>query len=97
MIQLNNNDYYYIVISDLGFSQAANIDSNLSRESQIWLQNYLNINHIHIFYSIGMIMWQMTSGHRPFHDQEHGIKLILDILDGKRPEITGRRQNVGLI
>ncbi|RHZ57511.1 hypothetical protein Glove_386g17 [Diversispora epigaea] len=30
----------------------------------------------------------MTSGHRPFHDQEHGPKLILDILDGKRPEIT---------
>ncbi|RHZ72863.1 hypothetical protein Glove_236g4 [Diversispora epigaea] len=35
-----------------------------------------------------MIMWQLTSGHRPFHDQEHGPKLILDILDGKRPEIT---------
>ncbi|RHZ61712.1 hypothetical protein Glove_346g200 [Diversispora epigaea] len=39
-------------------------------------------------YSLGMIMWQLTSGHRPFHDQEHGPKLILDILDGKRPEIT---------
>ncbi|RHZ77375.1 hypothetical protein Glove_180g108 [Diversispora epigaea] len=39
-------------------------------------------------YSLGMIMWQLTSGHRPFHDQEHGPKFILDILDGKRPEIT---------
>ncbi|RHZ43850.1 hypothetical protein Glove_851g14 [Diversispora epigaea] len=39
-------------------------------------------------YSLGMIIWQLTSGHRPFHDQEHGPKLILDILDGKRPEIT---------
>ncbi|RHZ61731.1 hypothetical protein Glove_346g30 [Diversispora epigaea] len=39
-------------------------------------------------YSLGMIMWQLTSGHRPFHDKEHGPKLILDILDGKRPEIT---------
>ncbi|RHZ61612.1 hypothetical protein Glove_346g118 [Diversispora epigaea] len=32
-----------------------------------------------------IIMWQLTSGHRLFHDQEHGPKLILDIL---RPEIT---------
>ncbi|RHZ61697.1 hypothetical protein Glove_346g101 [Diversispora epigaea] len=39
-------------------------------------------------YSFGMIMWELTSGHRPFHDQEHDPKLILDILDGKRPEIT---------
>ncbi|RHZ61728.1 hypothetical protein Glove_346g33 [Diversispora epigaea] len=39
-------------------------------------------------YSIGITIWQLTPGHRPFHDQEHGPKLILDILDGKRPEIT---------
>ncbi|RHZ49433.1 hypothetical protein Glove_521g13 [Diversispora epigaea] len=30
----------------------------------------------------------MTTGHRPFHGQEHDPKLILDILDGKKPEIT---------
>ncbi|RHZ58798.1 hypothetical protein Glove_368g45 [Diversispora epigaea] len=39
-------------------------------------------------YSLGMIMWQLTTGHKPFHDQEYGPKLILDILNGKRPEIT---------
>lgn len=39
-------------------------------------------------YSLGMIMWELTTGHKPFHDQQHGPKLILDILDGKRPEIT---------
>ncbi|RHZ61722.1 hypothetical protein Glove_346g179 [Diversispora epigaea] len=85
------------VISDLGFSQPANIDSNISRESQIYgiipymapeLFKNQQYSYASDIYSLGMIMWQLTSGHRPFHDQEHGPKLILDILDGKRPEIT---------
>ncbi|RHZ57504.1 hypothetical protein Glove_386g55 [Diversispora epigaea] len=85
------------IISDLGFSQPANIDSNLSRESQIYgvipymapeLFKNQPYSYASDIYSLGMIMWQLTSGHRPFHDQEHGPKLIIDILDGKRPEIT---------
>ncbi|RHZ74577.1 hypothetical protein Glove_220g34 [Diversispora epigaea] len=85
------------IISDLGFSQPANIDSNLSRESQIYgiipymapeLFKSQPYSYASDIYSLGMIMWELTSGHRPFHDQEHGPKLILDILDGKRPEIT---------
>ncbi|RHZ61662.1 hypothetical protein Glove_346g160 [Diversispora epigaea] len=95
-IRHNSNDTYP-VISDLGFSKPVNIDSNLSRESQIYgvipymapeLFNNQQYSYASDIYSLGMIMWQMTSGHRPFHDQEHGPKLILDILDGKRPEIT---------
>ncbi|RHZ75531.1 hypothetical protein Glove_213g47 [Diversispora epigaea] len=82
------------IISDLGFSQPATIDS---RKSQIYgiipyMAPELFKGRPHSYssdvYSLGMIIWQMTSGHRPFHDQEHGPKLILDILDGKRPEIT---------
>ncbi|RHZ61598.1 hypothetical protein Glove_346g195 [Diversispora epigaea] len=89
--------YDYTVISDLGFSQPANIDSNISRESQIYgiipymapeLFKNQPYSYASDIYSLGMIMWELTSGHRPFHDQEHGPKLILDILDGKRPEIT---------
>ncbi|RHZ47033.1 hypothetical protein Glove_595g10 [Diversispora epigaea] len=86
-----------VVISDLGFSQPATIKSNLSRDSQIYgiipymapeLFKGQPYSYASDIYSLGMIMWQMTSGHRPFHDQNHGPKLILDILDGKRPEIT---------
>ncbi|RHZ57535.1 hypothetical protein Glove_386g16 [Diversispora epigaea] len=85
------------IISDLGFSQPANNDSNLSRESQIYgiipymapeLFKSQSYSYASDIYSLGMIMWELTSGHRPFHDQEHGPKLILDILDRKRPEIT---------
>ncbi|RHZ75538.1 hypothetical protein Glove_213g48 [Diversispora epigaea] len=90
-------NYNYPVISDLGFSQPANIDSNLSRESQIYgiipymapeLFKNQPYSYASDIYGLGMIMWELTSGHRPFHNQEHGPKLILDILDGKRPEIT---------
>ncbi|RIA93425.1 kinase-like domain-containing protein [Glomus cerebriforme] len=39
-------------------------------------------------YSMGMIMWELTTGHKPFANVEHNINLIYEIIDGKRPEIT---------
>ncbi|EXX58921.1 Sps1p [Rhizophagus irregularis DAOM 197198w] len=39
-------------------------------------------------YSLGMIMWELTTGCKPFADVEHNINLIYEIIDGKRPEIT---------
>ncbi|CAG8802207.1 10854_t:CDS:1, partial [Racocetra fulgida] len=38
-------------------------------------------------YSFGMIMWEVISGCRPFSDRKHDEHLILDILNGFRPEI----------
>src|SRR5207248_8856610 len=35
-----------------------------------------------------MIMWEHTTGKKPFHNRSHNHCLILDILEGKRPEIT---------
>ncbi|RHZ43846.1 hypothetical protein Glove_851g10 [Diversispora epigaea] len=93
---LIKNNSGWAIISDLGFSQPATIKSDLSRKSQIYgiipyMAPELFKGQTHSYssdiYSLGMIIWQLTSGHR-FHDQEHGPKLILDILDGKRPEIT---------
>src|SRR5947208_5990201 len=39
-------------------------------------------------YSLGMIMWELTTGKKPFHDRPHDHHLMLDILKGERPEIT---------
>ena len=35
-----------------------------------------------------MIMWEFTTGRKPFANVEHDHKLIYEIIDGKRPEIT---------
>ena len=35
-----------------------------------------------------MIMWEFTTGCKPFANVEHDHKLIYEITDGKRPEIT---------
>ncbi|CAI2182742.1 1764_t:CDS:2 [Funneliformis geosporum] len=39
-------------------------------------------------YSMGMIMWEFTTGCRAFDYVEHNSKLILDIINGLRPGIT---------
>ncbi|PKY51281.1 hypothetical protein RhiirA4_468209 [Rhizophagus irregularis] len=39
-------------------------------------------------YSLGMIMWELTTGCKPFDNVNHDIQLIFKILDGERPKIT---------
>src|SRR5205814_10688447 len=39
-------------------------------------------------YSFGMIMWEYTTGKKPFYDRPHNYCLIMDILKGERPQIT---------
>jgi serine/threonine protein kinase len=39
-------------------------------------------------YSMGMIMWELTTGCKPFANIEHDIKLIYKIIDGLRPNIA---------
>lgn len=38
-------------------------------------------------YSIGILLWQISSGYRPFRDEGYNVKLILDIVSGKREKI----------
>ncbi|GBB84634.1 hypothetical protein RclHR1_01120022 [Rhizophagus clarus] len=35
-----------------------------------------------------MIMWELTTGCKPFANADHNIHLIYEINDGRRPEIT---------
>ncbi|PKC72055.1 kinase-like protein [Rhizophagus irregularis] len=39
-------------------------------------------------FSMGMIMWELTTGYKPFSNVEHNMNLIYEIINGKRPEIT---------
>src|SRR5690242_7174535 len=39
-------------------------------------------------YSFGMIMWEFTTGKKPFYDRPHDHCLISDILKGESPQIT---------
>jgi serine/threonine protein kinase len=38
-------------------------------------------------YSIGILMWQISSGREPFNETDYGAKLSLAITNGKREEI----------
>ena len=40
-------------------------------------------------YSIGILMWQISSGYKPYHAEgtDYDVKLSLDIINGKREEI----------
>ncbi|CAB4427807.1 unnamed protein product [Rhizophagus irregularis] len=39
-------------------------------------------------YSLGMVMWELTTGCKPFDNVKHDHNLIYNILDGERPKIT---------
>ena len=40
-------------------------------------------------YSIGVLFWQLSSGHRPFYDEnkQYDISLAIEIANGKREDI----------
>ena len=49
-------------------------------------QNYKLDKHSDV-YSIGILLWQISSGYNPFHEADHDATLILSILSGKREKI----------
>ena len=49
-------------------------------------RNY-KINKKSDIYSVGIIMWQISSGHHPFENAEYDVNLILAIQGGEREKI----------
>ncbi|POG74651.1 kinase-like domain-containing protein [Rhizophagus irregularis DAOM 181602=DAOM 197198] len=82
------------LIGDLGLSQPAN--NTLSANEIYGVIPYVApeifkgaaFSKASDIYSMGMIMWELTTGCKPFANIEHDINLIYKIIDGRRPEIT---------
>ncbi|RGB30142.1 kinase-like domain-containing protein [Rhizophagus diaphanus] len=81
-------------IGDLGLSQAVNSKSSNNEIYGVIPYIAPEIFRGSIFskeadiYSLGMIMWELTTGCKPFYNVEHDHHLIYKILDGERPKIT---------
>ncbi|RIA83790.1 kinase-like domain-containing protein [Glomus cerebriforme] len=81
-------------IGDLGLSQHAN--NTLSNNEIYGVIPYIapeifkgvTFSKESDIYSFGMVMWELTTGCKPFANIDHDIALIYEIIDGKRPEIT---------
>ncbi|GBB89765.1 hypothetical protein RclHR1_16560006 [Rhizophagus clarus] len=49
-------------------------------------ENY-KLNKKSDVFSIGVLLWQISSGYRPFHDVDYGPCLMLSIINGRREKI----------
>ncbi|GES81738.1 kinase-like domain-containing protein [Rhizophagus clarus] len=91
---LLNGKRYQWQIGDLGLSQPINSTSSNNEiygvipyiAPEIFKGSVFSKNSD--VYCIGMIMWELTTGRKPFDNVEHDINLVYKILDGERPEIT---------
>ncbi|PKC71361.1 kinase-like protein [Rhizophagus irregularis] len=88
ILYLEKNKIWYI--SDLGFCGPANkplnsIYGNLPyiAPEVIYKKEYSSASDI---YSIGMLMWEISSGQPPFSSYEHDYNLAIRIVNGQRPE-----------
>jgi serine/threonine protein kinase len=90
---LSSKDHKKWVIGDLGLSRPVNDLSNNEIYGVIpyvapeIFQGFAFSKESDI-YSLGMVMWELTAGRKPFANIEHDINLIYQIIDGQRPEIT---------
>ncbi|GET00889.1 kinase-like domain-containing protein [Rhizophagus clarus] len=94
LLDLNNSELrYQWQIGDLGLTQPEN---NLLDDEVYGVIPYIapEIFNCSTFskksdvYSMAMIMWEFTTGCKPFANVAHDLELILNIVDGKRPAIT---------
>ncbi|CAG8752201.1 2741_t:CDS:2 [Cetraspora pellucida] len=84
------------LIADLGFSRPAKDDVESSEHNIYGIMPYIapevlnkkQYSFSSDIYSLGMIMWELTSGYRPFYDRPYDSHLALDICNGLRPNIT---------
>jgi serine/threonine protein kinase len=97
LIEIIENDSCKIdqyLIGDLGLSRPAN---DIPQDNIIYgvisyiapeIFKGIKFSKSSDIYCMGMIMWELTTGCKPFANVEHDVGLIYKIIDGKRPNIT---------
>uniref|UniRef100_U9V5S8 Protein kinase domain-containing protein n=1 Tax=Rhizophagus irregularis (strain DAOM 181602 / DAOM 197198 / MUCL 43194) TaxID=747089 RepID=U9V5S8_RHIID len=93
LFDLSNYKRHQWQIGDLGLTQPANGTSNNEIYGVIpyiapEIFKKSSFSKKSDVYCMGMIMWELTTGCKPFSNVEHDINLVYRILDGERPEIT---------
>ncbi|GBB93709.1 hypothetical protein RclHR1_02220004 [Rhizophagus clarus] len=87
---------YQCKVADLGLSQTLN-NNNTDPNNEVYgVIPYIapeifkgsDFSKEADIYSLGMIMWELTTGCKPFDDVKHDIHLVYKIIDGERPKIT---------
>ncbi|RGB24900.1 kinase-like domain-containing protein [Rhizophagus diaphanus] len=86
--QLNNQWY----ISDLGFSGPANKPSSCIYGNLPYIAPEVIKEKDYTFksdiYSIGILMWEISSGHPPYINYGYNYNLAINIINGIRPKVT---------
>ena len=56
-------------------------------DPKIFGNDLYTLNEKSDVYSIGMLLWELSSGNPPFYEEENDIRLIFKILQGQRESI----------
>src|SRR5207302_3914824 len=89
------NEYDYCFIGDLGLSILKSEANNFKDIKGVMpylapelLSGHGSYSQATDVYAFGIILWEISSGEKPFWEVDHDIQLALSIVKGRRPEIT---------
>ncbi|GBC09225.1 hypothetical protein RclHR1_00870016 [Rhizophagus clarus] len=85
-----------IKLADFGLSKRIGEASNSQRkllgkvpyiDPKVLVDDNLSQNEKSDIYSIGVLLWEISSGNPPFHEESYDFRLMYRILEGRREEI----------
>ncbi|CAB4385491.1 unnamed protein product [Rhizophagus irregularis] len=80
-------------IDEASYSQSKLLGMVPYIDPKILLFNSLKLNEKSDVYSIGVLLWEISSGIPPFHEESNMLNLTYEILRGRREEIIPNTPN----